>query len=273
MKNSSGILFVIAMASLLFFTACRSEFERVRASADPNLLYEKAFEYYEDGDYFRAQTLLELIISSFRGRKEAEKIYFYYAYTHYELGKFILSSYYFKNFANTFTTSELREEAEYMSAYSYFRLAPSYRLDQGYSEKAIEGFQNFVNTYPNSERVEKCNALIDQLRRKLEKKAFAEAELYFNLRQYQAAVHSFENMLKDFPESPDTEKVRFLIVKSYYLLAVNSIIDKQEERFQAALDSYETFRRKYPSSEFDKELENIIDTITKKLNSISDVRY
>jgi outer membrane protein assembly factor BamD len=172
MKKSTGTLFAAFIGILLLSSGCRSEFERVRASADPNLLYNKAVEYYEEGEYLRAQTLLELIISSFRGRKEAEKIYFYYANTHYHLGKFILSSYYFKNFANTFTTSELREEAEYMSAYSYFRLSPSFRLDQGYSEKAIEGFQNFVNAYPSSPRVEKCNALIDQLRRKLEKKGF-----------------------------------------------------------------------------------------------------
>jgi outer membrane protein assembly factor BamD len=105
------------------------------------------------------------------------------------------------------------------------------------------------------------------------KKAFNQAELYFNLRQYQAAVHSFENLLKDFPESPDAEEVRFMIVKSYFLLANNSIIDKQEERFQSALDSYQTFRRKYPESKYDKELESIIDTINKKIKALSDVRY
>lgn len=252
---------------------CRSEFERIRASADPQLLYDKAIAYYEEGDNLKAQTLLELIISSFRGRKEAELIYFYYAYTHYNMGKFILSSYYFKNFANTFTTSDLREEAEFMSAFSYYRLAPSYRLDQGYTRSAIDGFQSFINAYPQSDRVERCNLLIDELRRKLEQKAYAEAELYFNLRQYQAAVHSFENLLTDFPETPDAEKVRFMIVKSYYLLAINSILEKQGERYRLAIDNYRTFRRKYPSSSFDKELENIIEIISKKQKELSNVRY
>jgi outer membrane protein assembly factor BamD (BamD/ComL family) len=51
------------------------------------------------------------------------------------------------------------------------------------------------------------------LRRKLEEKAFAEGELYFNLRQYQSAVISFDNLLRDYPESPDAERVRYLIAK------------------------------------------------------------
>ena len=273
MRLSIGNLLSFLFLISIIAGGCRSEFERIRASADPELLYQKAVEFYEAGDNLKAQTLLELIISSFRGRKEAEQIYFYYAYTHYNMGKFILSSYYFKNFANTFTSSEYREEAEFMSAFSYYRLAPSYRLDQGYTRDAIDGFQSFINAYPQSEKVERCNLLIDELRRKLEKKAFGEAELYFNVRQYQAAVHSFENLLRDFPETPDAEKVRFMIVKSYYLLAINSILEKQAERFALAMENYRTFRRKYPESSYDKELSTIIEIISKKQKESANVRY
>ena len=57
-----------------------------------------------------------------------------------------------------------KEEAEYMAAYSNFRLSPNYKLDQTYTEKAIEGFEQFINLYPTTERAVNANKLIDEMR-------------------------------------------------------------------------------------------------------------
>lgn len=124
---------------------CKSEFERVRLSGDVDQIYQKGIEYYEKGDYQKAQALFELIINNFRGRKEAEDLYFKYANSHFYLKNYILAAYYFNNFKTTYPLSSLREEAEYMAAYANFKLSPIYRLDQSYTIKAIEGFQDFVD--------------------------------------------------------------------------------------------------------------------------------
>jgi outer membrane protein assembly factor BamD len=234
--------------------ACKSEFEKIRGTADPETLYKKAFEYYEQEDYFKAQTLFELVINNLRGKVEAEKVYFYYANTHYQLRKYILASYYFKNFGSTFPNSEYREEADFMSAYSNYKMSPTYRLDQTYSQKAIEGFQLFANTYPNSERVPEVNRLIDEMRNKLEKKAYAQAELYYDLQEYQSATHSFETMLRDFPDTKQAEKIRYMIVKSSYELAVKSVYEKQVERHQEVIKNAEFFLEKYRRSDYTNEV-------------------
>ncbi|MEM6966283.1 MAG: outer membrane protein assembly factor BamD, partial [Bacteroidota bacterium] len=231
------------------------------------------FEYYEEEEYTKAQGLFELIINNLRGKIEAEKVYFYYSYTHYHLRRYVMASYYFGNFASTFPNSSFREEADFMAAYSNYQLSPSYRLDQTYSAKAIDQFQLFVNTYPTSERVAQCNDLIDEMRRKLEKKAFAEGELYYNLREYQAATQSFENLLKDFPESPDAEKVRFLILKGNFLLAENSILSKQGERYQNTIEYYDSFINKYPTSRYRKEADSMYKNSNNKLKELKDDRY
>lgn len=258
---------------VLLATACKSEFERIRASGDSNLIYKKAFEYYEAGEYLRAQGLLELIIPVYRGRPELEKIYFTYSETYYKLSKYVLANYYYKNFATTFPTSPLKEEAEFMAAYSNYMLSPTYRLDQSYTEKAIDEFQTFVNTYPASERVKECNKLIDQMRLKLEKKSFEEGMLYFNLRRYQAATVTFENLLKDFPETSNAEQVRLVIAKASYLLAENSIYDKQEERYKATVNYAKDFLDKYKESKDYKEVQSIHDNSVKKLKSLSNGRH
>ncbi|MEL6989827.1 MAG: outer membrane protein assembly factor BamD, partial [Bacteroidota bacterium] len=174
-------------------------------------------------------------------------------------------SHYFENFAKTFVASPRVEEADYMVAFANYKQSPNYRLDQTPTEDAINKFQLFMNKYPTSSRVPQCNAYIDELRKKLEAKAFHQGELYYNLRQFDAATRTFENLLKAFPDTDDAEEVRFLILKSSFLLAQNSIYEKKEERFLQTLDNYENFKNKHPKSKHNKEAKNILATSRKRL--------
>ena len=266
----TGILLLFLAGSLF---SCQSEFEKIRTSGDPELLYKSALNYYEEGSYQKAQTLLELVISSYRGQKEAEDIYYKYAYTYYYLENFILATYYFKNFSETYPTSDLREEADFMSAYSNYKLSPTYRLDQSYTNTAIAEFQLFVNTHPNSERVDECNRLINEMRDKLEVKSLEEGKLYFDLRQYQAAVQVFENLLKDFPDTDRVKEIRYLIVRSYYLLAENSVVTLQKERYQEVITLGEEYVNRYDDSSFVGEVSTMIEQSEEQINRLDNVRY
>ncbi len=264
MKNR-WLPFVLFGMLLVFLPACKNEFEKIRASGDQDAIYKKAFEYYEAEDYVKAQALFELIISTLRGKTQAEKVYFHYAYTHYHLRKYILAAYYFNNFSNTFTTSDLREEADFMASYSNYRLSPSFRLDQTYTEKAIEGFQLFTNTYPTSERVEQANQLIDEMRKKMEHKAYMEGQLYYDLKYYESATQTFDNLLKEYPESKDAEKVRLLSIRATYQLAENSIYTRQEDRYREANKKAKDFLAKYKKSTYKEEVESILNNSDKQL--------
>lgn len=265
------ILGVLSLCLLL--SACKSEFEQLRASGDVQNIYQSALKFYDEGEFQKAQTLFELVISSFRGQREAEEIYFKYAYTYYNLEQYLLASYYFKNFANTYATSDFREEADFMAAYAHYQLSPTFRLDQTYTEQAIEEFQLFVNTYPNSERAKQCNSLIDGMRKKLEIKAIEGANLYFDLRDYQASIQSYENLLKDFPDTENAEQIRYMIAKSAYLLAKNSFVERQKERYEVARDRSAEFLKRYPKSSFLKEVANFNEESEKSLKALNNDRY
>lgn len=261
--------FSLIVAFLVLLASCKSDFEKIRTSGDVDQIYQRALNYYEEGEYLKAQTLFELVIGSFRGKPELEGLYMKYAYTFYQLERYILAAYYFKNFSNTFPNSEFREEADYMSAYSNYQLSPSFRLDQTNTNKAVEEFQLFVNTYPESERVSEANALIDQMRRKLETKAFDEGRLYYDLRQYQAAMQSLDNLLKDFPETTDAEEVRYLIIRSNFLLAENSVVDKQQERYRETIKRAERFLTRYDQSSFYNEVNTILKKSQRKIGGLA----
>ena len=270
MKNFvTLLLFSLLMAS----TACKNEFDKLRASGDVKLLTTKSLEYYEKGEYAKAQTLFELIMPSLKGQNILEEISYKYAYTHFYQRSYNSANFYFKNFALTFANSPLREDAEFQAAFSDYKQSPTFRLDQSNSLKAIEGFQYFTNNFPESPRVKECNKLIDELRQKMEKKAFDEGLLYYNISRYQASIQVFENLLKDFPETSSAEEIRFLILKGEYEFAKNSIYEKQLERFKLVVEKYKDFKDKFPKSQFQKEADNYLKNANNKIKEFTNVRY
>ncbi len=265
MKRIHTFLFLV----LVFLgSSCKTEFEKLRMEGSVEERLAKANEYLANEECYKAQVLFESIIGNYRGRPEQEKIYFDYAKSHYCQGNYIYSSSYFKNFSSTYPNSDLREEADYMVGYSYYKMSPTFRLDQSYTTKAIDEFQLFINTHPNSERVADCNRLIDECRKKMESKIFDEGRLYYDLKQYQSATFSFENLLKDFPESPNAEEVRYLIAQASYKWAENSILEKQEERYLATVKSTKDFLRKHGESRYKSEISKIKADSEAKLKEI-----
>jgi outer membrane protein assembly factor BamD len=256
---------------LIFSTliACKSNFEAVRTSSNSELILRESIKYYDKGDYLKAQTLMELVLNQYRGTREGEELFFKYAYTHYKLGSYALASTYFTNFSSTFPYSTFAEEADYMIAYSYYQQSPSFRLDQTPSIEAINAFEDFANKFPESDRILQCNELIDELRAKLELKAYNEGILYFNLSKFNASITAFDNMLSQYPESVHAEEARYLMVKASYEYAINSIYDKRAERLDEAMDRYHDYINRYPNGPRVKEVKELrkqIETESKNLS-------
>ncbi len=253
MKRRLTWLFISVFA--LCLGAC--QYNRILRSSDYELKFTKAVEYYNKGNYTAAQTLMEELIPVFKGTPRAEEVYYYYTYTHYYLRDYSLAGYHFRTFARAFHNSVHAEECSYMNAYCYFLSSPRYSLDQSDTKNAIQEMQNFVNEYPESKRIDTCNILIDKLRYKLEKKAYMSSKAYYFRELWKEAVVAFENFIKDFPESQKIEEVRFLIIKSYFLMAKNSIESKKVERLEKSMDNYLKFVDLHPQSPYLKEAEGI----------------
>ena len=250
---------------MVIASACNDNYQKVLKSTDFEFKYQKAKEYYNAGEYFKAVPLFEELMTIYKGSRELEKLYYFYAYCHYGQKDYLMAAYYFKNFIDRYGRSIYAEDAQFMIAFSHYKMSPKTALEQTHTQKAIESFQLFANLYPESSRLEECNQLIDRLRLKLETKAFQSAELYYRLGKYKAAATAFDNLILQFPETPRREEVQFLIVKSYYLLAKNSIASKEEERYGQTIDAYYNFIDKYPTSTFAKEAEKIFNDTNNRL--------
>lgn len=267
-KSIPVLIIIFMMISLAY--SCKSSFEKIRTSNDPEYILGEANKLFDDGKYMNAQILYEIIIPFYRGKSEAEDIFYRYAYTYYNLKDYLTAAHYFRSFSSSFLNSDKREEALFMAAFSSYRLSPSIKLDQQQTIKAVEDFQTFVNTYPNSEKVEQCNQLIDELRFKLEEKAYSQGLLYYNMRRYVSSVVALENMLQDFPETRKEEEVRFIILKASYDYARNSIFEKRVERYEDTIEKYNAYIRRYPDSKNRKEADRIYENAIYEIKKIED---
>ena len=261
---------IVSILALLIlgFSAC-SPYQRVLKSDNLDVKYNAALAYFEKGQYYKALPLLEEVVPVFRGTHKGEKAYYYYTYTHYYLDDFLMAAYHFENFERSYPTSPYAQECLYMSAYCYYLNSPVYTLDQTDTYKAIRQFQLFINKYPNSSRVKESNELMDQLRLKLATKAFDNAKSYFNRSDYKAAVVAFRNVLRDFPATEYKEEILFLITKSYYLYAQNSIESKKEERYLLAQEAFRELRESYPDSKYLKEASSFYENSAKQLTRLN----
>ncbi len=253
---------------LIFVSTACSKFARLQKSTDLIEKYEGAMAYYEKESYEKSSLLLEEIIPLLKGRKEGEMAQYRVSYCYYYMGQYELASFYFKRFYQTYGRSEYAQEAMFMQAYCLYKDSPEYNLDQANTKQAIAAIQNYLNAYPTTERLEEANAIIKELRAKLEKKAYANALQYYKMKNYKAAIVVLENFQQDYPDSDYVEEVLFKKLEMEYLLAKNSVRTKQQERYEAVMVTYDELLEEYPKSEYMKGANSYYDNSVKKLATL-----
>lgn len=219
--------------------------------------FAKAREFYDKKQYIKSSQLYEELIPVMRGTERAEEVAYYHAWSEYHLGDFYLSQYYFKNYTRQFPDGSHVEECYYMNALCYYLTSPNYKLDQTNSKNAIKEFQSFIDTYPSSGRIDTCNILMDKLYAKLERKEYEIIKQYFKMDDWKASIVATQNYIKEYPSSSYNEEMYYLLINSYYLLALNSVPSKKEERLNGAIENYVKFVDLYPKSAYISRAESI----------------
>lgn len=264
------IFYTLIVALLL---ASCSPFQQALKSDDTKLKYDVAEKMYEKEKYAKAIRLFEQIAPSYRGKPQAEKMFYMYSMALYKSKQYYTAGYQFESFTSSYPRSSKAEEAAFLSAKSYYFLSPRYSLDQVDTYKALEKLQAFIDRYPNSEYMPEANQLVMELSRKLEKKAYETAKQYFDTAEYfgdyNAAFKTLDNFMIDFPGTELKEDALYLKFEASCKLALNSVESKMKERLSRAKENYGDLIKYRPDTKYKADADKLLETINTELEKIS----
>jgi len=256
------IFFLISFSILLI--SCNDYQKLLNSTENEVDKYTAAENYYNNGEYRRANALIEQIIPSYRGKPQGERLVYFFANSYFETKLYYSAAIQFENFIKSYPNSQRIQEAYFMEAKSYFMLSPLYTLDQDDTYTGIDKLQVFINRFPDSEYVSEALELMDELQNKLEEKDFEISKQYYTIRDYASAIKSLDNFIADNPGTIFREEALYYKWLSQYEIAINSIESRIVERVTELERSLGNFLRYYPDTIFIEDLSEKIN-IAKQL--------
>lgn len=233
MKKIVSLLLLVVL-----FSSC-NEYQKALKSENVAVKFAMADTLYAQAKYSKALRLFEQIAPEFRGKPQAEKLFYMYAQSYYKTRQYTLAAYQFESFASGYPKSEKIQEASFLGAKSYAILSPVYSLDQVDTFKAIEKLQAFIDRFPNSEYLAEANGLTKLLSEKIELKVYENAKSYNTISDFKSAIVAFDNFIIDYPGTKFKEDALYYKLYSAYQLGINSVPEKMEERLNVAKLSYQ----------------------------------
>lgn len=267
--------FLVVIFMLFFLSSCGPGMNKILKSKDPAYKLKMAEDFYAKKKYGKAQQIIEDILPYYKTTPQYQDIYYKYAYAAYYQKDYTMAENYFKTFLESFPNSPKYEEMEYMRAYIFYLQSPKAELDQTNTNKAIGAMQTFINTHPNSVRLADANRILEELWKKKETKDFKSARLYYDMGYYRAAGVSFATLLENFPESGNADEYKLMSVKSYYLFAEGSVMNKKTERFTDVVTKCQEFFDRFPDSKYKADVEKyseLSNSQIQKLNNNEQVK-
>ena len=250
------VFFTLITGLVIFSSACNN-YGKIIKGGNNDMKYETAIDLYEKGDFSKALQFFDILRAVHRGTEKGEKLTYYTANCYFQMKDYQIASYYYNQYVQSYPRGERAEESAFLSAYCNYLESPRPSLDQTNTYVALRELQEFIDMYSNSPKVEEAHNLMDDLRGKLEIKSYHTAMLYFRMRDYQAAITSFENLLDDYPDTDFKEDVLYSITKAYFEYADNSIRSKKTERYEKTIEAYNNLLYLFPESEYLEEVDII----------------
>ena len=266
MFKNRVIIVGLIVAAAMILSGC-GEYEKLLKSSDYQKKYDSALQLYEEEQYVKSGTLFDQVANIYRGTTKADTVKYYQAKSYYGQRDYMMAGHYFNELAVTYPNSAFLEESEFMEAYCFYKQSPRPELDQDNSYRTINSLQMFMVKHPTSDRVNQCQEIIVEMSDKLVKKSFISAKLYYDLGYYKSAIIALRNSLIEYPETGFREELMFMILKSSYLLADNSVPGKQRERFQATVDEYYSFIGEFPEGSHSREAKRMYESSNKYLEN------
>jgi outer membrane protein assembly factor BamD len=152
----------------------------------------------------RAQTMFESIVKNAPFSKWAPLAQFSVGQALEKQSKYGEAIAAYQLVVTRYANDPIADDALYQVGYVRLRDYREGSYDRASSQKAREAFEDFVNRYPESEKVPQARENLATLQGGQTKNVLQIAKFYDKTKQYKAAVIYYNDVIKQQPDSPDS---------------------------------------------------------------------
>jgi len=151
----------------------------------------------------RAQQMFDGIVKRAPFSKYAPLAQFHAGQAYEKMGKDTDAIMAYSAVVSKYPGDDIADDALYQIGYVRLRQYQMGSYDQGGAQKAREAFEDFINRYPESEKVAQAQENLKSLQGGSTKGVMEVAKFYDKTKQYKAAVIYYNDVIKAAPDSPE----------------------------------------------------------------------
>lgn len=253
--SKKWIIYIVVITLMLIFVGCRKEqtvIDPEIASSDEALF--KMGEQHLKKDPEKARLYFRQVIDSFPKSFYAQRAKLAIADSYFnqgDEGSMIIAASEYREFISLYPYSPSAAYAQYQIALTYYEKALKPGRDQTKTRQALEEFKKVLTNYPQSEEAKKAQEKIRDCEERLAKHYLSIAELYYKMGALKGAVGRLLEIISEFPNFSEMDKVYFYLGDSYY----------KGNNHEQALPYLTKLISDYPTSKFADDAQELIKKI------------
>jgi outer membrane protein assembly factor BamD len=175
---------------------------KVRELRPVDEVMAQAMRSFHKGRYVDALGRFEQMSLDYAGSALMDSVRYMEAECQYQLKEWLLAADLYEELVSRYPTSPLVDDARLRIANCWYELSPKPALDQTFTYKAIQEYQALLDDYPGSPHRALAEERIDLSRRKLAQKDLRNAELYYRMSRWPAALLYLNEILETWYDQP-----------------------------------------------------------------------
>ncbi|MDY4916556.1 MAG: outer membrane protein assembly factor BamD [Candidatus Cryptobacteroides sp.] len=249
MKSVFKLMLTAAIA-LVFIPSCKSQYELLLNGSDVDAKYKAAFDYFNLKKYNKSTALFESLSMLTEGTDRDDTVRYYCGLSNYMQKDYYTAETHFSRFIEVYPRSPFASDARFLRIDCLYRNTLRYELDQSPTYTALNAMNEYMREDPDNAHAAECQAMIDDLNERLDRKAYEGAKLYYKMEDYLASRVALRNVIKDDSDNIYREDILYYIAMSSFKYAELSVPSKQKERYLVFVDDYLNFIGEYSESKY-----------------------
>ena len=196
---------------------------------DPEMMYKKAQEAYDNEEYARAAKLFSKLEQEFPYSKHTKEGLLKTAYAQFETEEYEEAASTTKRFLELYPGAQNTDYALHLLSLCYYNRISDARRDLATANEAKKYFRELIGRYPESEYAMDARIKLDFVNNQIAAKDMLVGRFYLEQDQIPAAINRFKNVVRKHQTTDHVKEALFRLTESYLILGL------QEPAHKAAL--------------------------------------